>query len=402
MQAMQEQLMNIRRENHQKEEQRQMERYSKEQADLANARAELETRQRREEEELRHDRYRDEYELVHLKREIARIKHEEESLKMDRLREEQAKLSKDSDELARIRRDQDERKREKEREEEAEYRKNKAELERRIRAEEDEKRDKATETEAKAKAALAELERIHAAKQKREEEERIRRELELKKLEEERKAQQEAKRKEKEAEEVIAAFKAKEAERVEKEKQAKEAQEKEFQRLLQERLIKSGLDEKAIEAIMKEKKVKQEKQEKQEDDDRQITRPTYTRMSLRHLDIQTLLYHKIDFEHDAVSPSRHTPNYQPHTNPFQDPGYVLIKRWVPEWEQKVLWEHTRTLRQTLVIEQRPAKHADHVVMLEPKGHRRKHSTEYQWVREKSRTRSKSPSLLLYLAGGRPR
>jgi hypothetical protein len=44
-------------------------------------------------------------------------------------------------------------------------------------------------------------------------------------------------------------------------------------------------------------------------------------------------------------------------------------------------------------------------MLEPKehkSHRRKHSAEYQWVREKSRTRSKSPGLLMYLAGGRPR
>ncbi|KAL1840743.1 hypothetical protein VTJ49DRAFT_183 [Mycothermus thermophilus] len=388
---LQEQLEAIRKEAHRKDEQRQMERYNKEVAELAQARRELELRQRREEEELRNDRFRDEYELMHLKREIARIKREEDQLRIEKAREEKARLEKDSDELARLKRDQEARRQQKQREEEEEYRKYKAELERRIKEEEAEKSQKAREAEAKAKAALEELERIHAERKKKEEEERIRREIELKRLEEEKKAQEEAERKKKEAEEAIAAYKAKEAERLEKEKKEQEEREKEIQRVLQERLIASGLDEKAIEAIMKKEKIKPEKEEP--NPDTTLARATYTRMSLRHVEIETLLDFKIDFERD--------PN---------DPSYVLIKRWVPEWEQEQLWQHTRRLREAReahVVTSTSSSHRhDHVVMLEPTEHHRRHSHrrsgEFQWVREKPRSRSKSPGLLLYLAGGRPR
>ena len=79
------------------------------------------------------------------------------------------------------------------------------------------------------------------------------------------------------------------------------------------------------------------------------------------------------------------------------PGYVLIKRWVPEWEQDMLWEHTRQIR---VVE----KHREEKVVLEVDTHKkhRHHKTDsYEWVRKKERHRSKSPGLLMYLAGGRP-
>ena len=81
---------------------------------------------------------------------------------------------------------------------------------------------------------------------------------------------------------------------------------------------------------------------------------------------------------------------------LQDPNYVIIKRWVPEWEQTILWEHTRERRR-----------GQQKVMLEVDDHHHHHhrrrSGEYEFVRRKSsRHRSKSPSLLMYLAGGRPR
>jgi hypothetical protein len=69
---------------------------------------------------------------------------------------------------------------------------------------------------------------------------------------------------------------------------------------------------------------------------------------------------------------------------------------VPEWEQTVLWEHTRRRR------------GGEKIMLEvDDGHHRHHrhrSGEYEFVRQKSKSRhrSKSPGLLMYLAGGRPR
>ncbi|THV52235.1 hypothetical protein BGAL_0085g00260 [Botrytis galanthina] len=52
------------------------------------------------------------------------------------------------------------------------------------------------------------------------------------------------------------------------------------------------------------------------------TRPTWTRMHLRYLSIEVLKKNNIDY----------------------DPDYVLIQRWVPEYEQDFLWAATRALR----------------------------------------------------------
>jgi hypothetical protein len=241
-------------------------------------------------------------------------------------------------------------------EEETEYQNQRAELERRINAEDDARRDEALAEESKAKAALAELERIHAEKKRKEEEVRILRKVELTKLEEEKKKVDEAKRKEKEAEqaitassptrrghfdeakmleeqetmaedllqrfrlapeaegldeaerikrlkdvdEAITAYKAVETERIEKERQESEAREAELQRLLKERLLASGLNEEQIKSILRMEKIKKEKEKEAEDNDND-NRPTYTRMSLKYLEMETLLFYKLDFERDEVS-----------------------------------------------------------------------------------------------------
>ena len=89
-------------------------------------------------------------------------------------------------------------------------------------------------------------------------------------------------------------------------------------------------------------------------------------------------------------------------NCTQEPGYVLIKRWVPEWEQNMLWEHTTKIR--LVQKKREDKV---VLQIKDKHHHHHYDddTNFEWVRKKdrshSRRRSKSPSLLMYLAGVRP-
>ncbi|KAF7867076.1 uncharacterized protein EAF02_009862 [Botrytis sinoallii] len=57
------------------------------------------------------------------------------------------------------------------------------------------------------------------------------------------------------------------------------------------------------------------------------TRPTWTRMHLRHLSIEVLKEHNIDYVIDS-----------------QNPDYVLIQRWVPEYEQDFLWAATRASR----------------------------------------------------------
>lgn len=85
----------------------------------------------------------------------------------------------------------------------------------------------------------------------------------------------------------------------------------------------------------------------------------------------------------------------------QDPEYVLIKRWVPEWEQNTLWKHTKLVRE---------KRSKLILNVDDrKSSRRRRSkslhadAEFEWVRKKSpsRRRSKSPGVLMYLAGAKP-
>ncbi|KAK4182850.1 hypothetical protein QBC35DRAFT_478707 [Podospora australis] len=129
-------------------------------------------------------------------------------------------------------------------------------------------------------------------------------------------------------EEAIPRWKAKEANRITAEEAATQAYAEEFQRRLRVELSDAGLSGKEIEAILKKEGIKQKERRAHEEkkDENQGAPPTYTRLSLRHLDVATLQFYKMDWERDA------------------EPGYILIKRWVPEWEQNMLWEHTRKLR----------------------------------------------------------
>ncbi|KAF5568402.1 transcription factor Cys6 [Fusarium phyllophilum] len=59
----------------------------------------------------------------------------------------------------------------------------------------------------------------------------------------------------------------------------------------------------------------------------QDSRPTYTRFARRHLSIETLREFNLNFDFDT------------------DPDYVLVKQWVPEWEQDRMWKHTKLIRE---------------------------------------------------------
>ena len=167
--------------------------------------------------------------------------------------------------------------------------------------ERDERRlDKQYREEAELHRAKRDLDEIRRREARDADEKRIRKEIELKQLEEERRAAQEKKRREKEAEAAVAKYKAEEAERAIKQKAERERAEKEYQRRMQEDLIHAGVDEKDIEAILKREKIKRDDERKRVEGEMQVGRPTYTRMSLQYLDIETLLFHKIEFEYDQV------------------------------------------------------------------------------------------------------
>lgn len=269
-------------------------------------------------------------------------------------------------------------------EKEFEVRKTDAELERAQRElrelklaaqikEDEKRRERTAKEERELREAKRELDELQAVRDREEQEKRIKQKLDLQRLKDEEAAYQEKLLREKHAKEAVEKYKKDEAERQLKEKEEAEAREKEYKRKMQEHLLKSGLDEKEINAILTGKKVAKEKEKEKAD-----KRPTYTRMARRHLSLETLRTYEIDWQYDP------------------DPEYVLIKRWVTEAEQDMLWHHTHYLR-----EQRAGK-----LMLtidDKKPHRHHLDPEFEWVRkkekkEKKHSRSRSPSVLMYLAG----
>ncbi|KAK0745832.1 hypothetical protein B0T18DRAFT_410254 [Schizothecium vesticola] len=193
--------------------------------------------------------------------------------------------------------------------------------------------------------ARAELEVLRLQNARKDDESRTasndKRERYLRQDEEERRYKDEAdekdeegrKQREKDTEEAVAKWKAKEAARIENERLEKEYANKALRKRLLEDLPQSGLSDKQIEAIVEKVMIKKEKEEQEVVANRPVSPlPTYTRMSLQHLAFETLSFYKIEWEYDQV------------------PGYVLIKRWVPEWEQDMLWEHTTKIRREQEVE----------------------------------------------------
>jgi len=227
-----------------------------------------------------------------------------------------------------------------------------------------------------------ELEAYKLEAQREEDEKRLKQEMELQKLRDDRRAEDERRRIKRETEEAVEKFKIeeamriekekriaeeaeerfrrKEAERVAKEKKEKEEREEEYKRRLEEDLRRSGMDERQIAIITKKDQVADP------------NRPTYTRMSRKYLSIETLNRYRIDYEFDT------------------DPDYVLIKRWVPEYEQDFLWNHTREIRE---------RRGPVVAVIEGKK-KHHHETEFEFVRKKKERKPSPSPLLTFLAGGK--
>lgn len=226
-----------------------------------------------------------------------------------------------------------------------------------------------------------ELEKYKLEKQQEEEKKLLKKELELKRLQEERKAEEEKKEKKEAEERAIREYKAKEA----KEKKEKEEREAEYKKRLEDDLRISGMDDRQIAIVLKKEKA----------DSLDPNRPTYTRMARRYLSIETLRELHIDFTFDTVRSSLTICGA--HTNTSQDPEYILIKRWVPEYEQDMLWKHTRELRDA-----RERAHRPILLAIEEKKTHKHHNhkdDEIEIVRKHKRKTSPSP-LVTFFAGGK--
>ncbi|KAH8647271.1 hypothetical protein BX600DRAFT_532763 [Xylariales sp. PMI_506] len=154
--------------------------------------------------------------------------------------------------------------------------------------------------------------------------------------------------------------------------------EKKYKNILIQQLLQSGFTNEDITRILDDQRLDDADVEEKKEKDKDL-RPTWTRMARRHVSLETLRVYDVEYQLD------------------DDPQFVLIKRWVPESEQDTLWRHTRMIR-----EQRVSKQA--AVTKEKGDNQQYHIDLEQGINEiprKGRRRSRSPSLLMYLAGGRP-
>jgi hypothetical protein len=180
--------------------------------------------------------------------------------------------------------------------------------------------------------AKVELEAYKLEKKREAAENRMKKEMELKKLAEEKREGDEKARPKMESEKAFERYKQEQDEKAAKERREKEERDKEYQHRLEDDLRKSGMDSRQIAVVLKK------------DKGVDTSRPTYTRMSRKYVSIETLNRYRIDYEWDQVRPILGYLQVRANRD-FQDPDYILIKRWVPGYEQDFLWAHTKQIRE---------------------------------------------------------
>ncbi|KAH0556804.1 hypothetical protein GP486_005403 [Trichoglossum hirsutum] len=176
------------------------------------------------------------------------------------------------------------------------------------------------EEQAEVELMRERLKKFEIEKHHEEEQKRIRDELLLKQAKEAEERRKEEQKQKEIKEKAIEEFKRKEAEKLAKEKVEKEAKEREYQDRYRKDLEKLGFSNRDVSLVVKREV--------------DLSKTTYTKMARRHISIETLRTYNVDWKFD------------------HDPEYVIIKRWVPEHEQEVFWEHTRHVRESRANEER--------------------------------------------------
>ncbi|KAI9851659.1 MAG: hypothetical protein M1838_003128 [Thelocarpon superellum] len=176
------------------------------------------------------------------------------------------------------------------------------------------------QSEAENEHLRKQLDELKREKDKAAEEERLKQEMILKLALKEKKEREDAEKRKEIEKQAIIDFKRKEVEEKEKKKKEEAKREEEYRARLQKDL---GLTETQVARI-----VKSEGQNAVD-----LRRTTYTKIARRHVSIETLREYNLPFKFDD-----HDPDH-----------YVLIKRWVPEYEQELLWDHTKRIREERTV-----------------------------------------------------
>ncbi|KZF26297.1 hypothetical protein L228DRAFT_242750 [Xylona heveae TC161] len=167
--------------------------------------------------------------------------------------------------------------------------------------------------------AKKELDEIKKKEEEEAKEKRIKDELLLQQAKEEKARKEAAEKEDAVKKKAIEEFKERQKEQQEKEKAAKASAEKEYLERVRKDLTNFGVSDDQITAI-----VNHDKRPALVD----LSKQTWVKVHRAHLLVETLDYYQLPWEYDAFNPD-----------------YIVIKQWVPEHEQEVLFDHTRRLRE---------------------------------------------------------
>ncbi|KAI9819946.1 MAG: hypothetical protein M1827_006516 [Pycnora praestabilis] len=183
-----------------------------------------------------------------------------------------------------------------------------------------------------------ELEEFQKTKEEEARSKKIKEDLLLKQALEAEKKREEAEKEKKLKEKAIEEWKVKEQEKKAKEKEAKEKADKEYIERFSKDLAKLGIEQRQIDTI-----IRREKEPAVLDVGRKTT---FIKVHRKHLSVETLDAYQLPWEWDVF-----------------EPNYIIIKRWIPEHQQQMLFEHTRRLREErerdiMVIHEQTKKEAN--------------------------------------------
>ncbi|MCJ1252536.1 hypothetical protein MMC24_000342 [Lignoscripta atroalba] len=182
---------------------------------------------------------------------------------------------------------------------------------------------------------LKKLEDLEKREKEEEQRKKLETELIIKKAKEE--AEKAAQKKEEEAlrKKAIEEYNIKQKEKEEKEKAAKKKADEEFRERLRKTLSANGYSDDQIEHMVKKAEGKGDKGKGKSEDHGTVLalrRPTYIKVHRKHLEPDTLDIYQLPWEYDA-----------------KDTSYLIIKQWIPEHDQDILFEHTRKLRESRLL-----------------------------------------------------
>ena len=205
------------------------------------------------------------------------------------------------------------------------------------------------ELDPETKGKLKEYEDLKRKEEEKEQKKRIEEKLLMDKIKKDAELAEREKEEKALKKRAIEEFKIKEEEEKQKKQREKEKEDEELRERMRKMLYADGFSSEQVESMIRRAEKRDSGGRDREGSSKalMLSRPTYIKVHRRHLDPETLDVYQLPWEWDDVRvlyPNRLCRLAVTDSNPQRDSSYIIIKQWIPEADQDILFEHTRKLR----------------------------------------------------------